>query len=270
MLPKGQGGMIWFEWDYQNQNRNWHHTSSAPAADNDDQQIKTSFFSGNLQYLFSDSWGVQVEVPFAHRYFKHLDETTGELESTAWTALGDVRLKGLYTGFFKDLSAGIDVGVKLPTGHYTHPGVDRDTQIGTGSTDLLFGGYYRTPISTDHNWTAFSQLAVDIPVVIKNDYRPGFEVSASLGVDYVGFAIGNVNFAPLAQVILSGRGSDSGANSAQPVATGYERVLLSLGLEIVTGPFMLYGDVEVPVWQDVRGNQLVAPALFKFIIGYSF
>jgi hypothetical protein len=32
----------------------------------------------------------------------------------------------------------------------------------------------------------------------------------------------------------------------------------------------LYGDVEVPIYQNANGNQIVAPVLFKFIVGYSF
>ena len=32
----------------------------------------------------------------------------------------------------------------------------------------------------------------------------------------------------------------------------------------------VYGDVEFPIYQNVNGNQLVAPVLFKFILGYNF
>ena len=41
----------------------------------------------------------------------------------------------MYTGFSKDMSKGLIFGVKLPTGDYTAANFDRDTQIGTGSTD---------------------------------------------------------------------------------------------------------------------------------------
>jgi hypothetical protein len=36
------------------------------------------------------------------------------------------------------------------------------------------------------------------------------------------------------------------------------------------GKTMLYADAEVPVYEDVRGNQLVAPALFKVVAAYRF
>lgn len=270
MLPRGQGGVAWFEWDFADQNRNWHGTSSAPASDNDDKQLKTNFFQLGVQYMLDNSWGVQVGVPFANRYFKSVDENSGNLVSTEWTAFGDARLKGLYTGFCDDLSLGVDLGVKLPTGDYQHEGADRDTQIGTGSTDLLVGGYYRTPLSMDQLWKAFFQAEGDVPVLFKDQYRPGLEVDASAGVSYGGFSIGRVGVVPVGQLLLSCRTSDSGANSADPVASGFERVLLSPGIEFVFHPFMFYADVEFPIWQNMRGNQLVAPALFKVILSCSF
>ena len=35
--------------------------------------------------------------------------------------------------------------------------VDRDTQIGTGSTDILLGGFYRGNITKDEKWDWFAQ-----------------------------------------------------------------------------------------------------------------
>jgi hypothetical protein len=73
----------------------------------------------------------------------------------------------------------------------------------------------------------------------------------------------------LLQLIGSTRWKDSGTN-ADPDNSGYNRLLLSPGVEVAFGSAKLYGDVEFPVWQQVNGNQLVAPALFKMIVSYSF
>ena len=59
MLPNGQGGMAWLQYDYQDQNRNWNGTSEAPAADNTDKEIETHFITAGLQYLFNDQWGAR-------------------------------------------------------------------------------------------------------------------------------------------------------------------------------------------------------------------
>jgi len=68
--------------------------------------------------MFNRSWGVQAEVPYAFRYFKTKDDA-GDIVSRNWSQLGDIRIRGIYTGFMADLSAGVTFGVKLPTGSHT-------------------------------------------------------------------------------------------------------------------------------------------------------
>ena len=45
MFPGGAGGMVFLQYDYQDQNRNWNGTSQAPAANNDDKEIETDFIT---------------------------------------------------------------------------------------------------------------------------------------------------------------------------------------------------------------------------------
>ena len=148
MFPPGQGGMAYLNYNYQDQNQNWRGTSSAPAANNDDKKIETHFVTLGLQYMFNRSWGAQVELPLANRTFDSA-ENAGSLN---WTGLGDIRLKAVYTGFSEDLSSGMTLGLKLPTGSYNHTealgDIDRDTQIGSGSTDILLGGFFRHALVT--------------------------------------------------------------------------------------------------------------------------
>ena len=128
MFPKGQGGMAWLQYDYQDQNRNWSGTGTAPAANNDDKKIETHFVTVGFQYMFNNKWGAKLEVPLDSRRFK-ADDGTGNIATHNWSQLGDVRIEGIYTGFFADLSAGVTFGLKLPTGSYTEDPdfVDRDT-----------------------------------------------------------------------------------------------------------------------------------------------
>ena len=46
--------------------------------------------------------------------------------------------------------------------------------------------------------------------------------------------------------------------------------MVSPGVEVSSGPWRLYGDLEVPIYQRFNGNQLAAPALFKLIVSHSF
>jgi len=270
MFPSGQGGMAFLEYDFQDQNRNWSGTSRAPADNNDDKEIETHFATLGLQYMFNGDWGVQAEVPYDARYFRTRDDA-GDIVSRHWSQLGDVRIEGIYTGFFPDLSAGITLGMKLPTGSFSHDSdvVDRDTQIGTGSTDILLGGFYRRSLGRSANWNWFAQLQLDVPTLIQAEYRPGVELDAAAGIYYRGFQFGPVGISPLAQVLFSERASDSGA-AADPDNTGYQRILLSPGIECRFHQFSLYADAEIPVYQHFTGNQLAAPVLLKAILSYAF
>ncbi len=264
MLPRGQGGMVWLEYDYQDQKQNRHATSPAPASDNQDTDIRTDFFEFGFEYFFDRKWGLEVEVPVDHRHFVSGGDTAD------WTAIGDARVHGLYTGFSEDQSLGVDFGFKLPTGNWTHPGPDRDTEIGTGSTDILLGGFYRRNLTADANWTFFTQVEADEPVITQAQYRPGFELDASAGIYYSGFHVHGVTISPIGQILASYRTPDTGANSADPIASGYERLLLSPGVEFDFHPFSVYADVELPVFTDYRGDQLAAASAFKLILSYHF
>jgi len=275
MLPEGPGGMISLDYDYQDQTRNWRGTSQAPAANNDDKEIRTHFVTADLQYMFDRSWGFEVEVPYWNRYFRTTGGASGhDIVALDWWALGDIRVKGIYTGFSPDLSTGLTFGFKLPTGDYTHndgfDDIDRDSEVGSGSTDILLGGFHRQNLTRDNKWTWFTQAELDLPVLTRDRYTPGTEVDAAAGIYYNGFSIRTVEIVPVAQVIGSERTSDTGANAAHPVASGYQRILLSPGIEFHMHPVSVYADAEFPVFENVRGNQLVAPVLFKVVMSYHF
>ena len=73
----------------------------------------------------------------------------------------------------------------------------------------------------------------------------------------------------MVQVELSNRERDGGA-AADPVNTGYTRVLVSPGVALSVATWKLYADVEIPVSQHINGNQLIAPAAVKLIASYNF
>jgi hypothetical protein len=269
MLPEGSGGMAYLNFAFQNQDKNWNGTSAASDANNDDKKIETQTYTAGLQYMFNRSWGGQIEIPVENRTFNSA-ENAGSLK---WTGLGDIRIKGIYTGFSDDLSSGVNFGVKLPTGSYNHTeamgDIDRDSQIGSGSTDLLLGAFHRGALNQQTTWNWFSQAQLDLPVLKQGDYRPGLEANVAAGIYYDGFSLGKVRISPVAQVIGSWRGRDNGA-AADPDNSGYQRILLSPGVEFDWHPVKLYADVELPVYQNMTGNQLVAPALFKVSLSYMF
>ena len=271
MFPNQTGGMVFVNYDFQDQNQNWSGTSTAPRSDNSDREIKTSFTDVGLQYLFNSSWGIQVEVPYDFRSFT-TKTGAGRLATVKWNQFGDVRIEGLYTGFSPDLSAGVNLGVKLPTGDFKFDPkiVDRDTQLGTGSTDILMGGFYRHHVNLRAKLFWFAQTELDLPVLTQEHYRPGLELDSAVGLYYTGWAVGHAKVSPVAQILVSERTSDGGGASAHPVASGFQRVLLSPGIEVDIHKLKFYADVEVPVYQNFTGNQIAAPLAVKATMAYEF
>ncbi|MGA7327236.1 MAG: hypothetical protein WBX25_22805 [Rhodomicrobium sp.] len=297
LLPKegDHGGAVYFEWDHSNQNTNWSGLSKASPANNGDKQIQTDWYVVGLQYMINRDWGFGVRIPTANRSFltdaafPEGPGDTPELERYHVSTVGDIELTGMYTGFSSDLSKGLIFGFKLPTGNWRAYGFDRDTQIGTGSTDLVLGGFWRGLITGDNAWQYFGQTKLVQPLLTHaeadptfgsgaGDYRPGTSIDTAIGITYNNwYHIGPLDkIAPLLQVIISHREPDSGA-AAHPGDTGYDRIFISPGFDITkvlndeeNKTFKLYGDIEIPVYQRVNGNQLVAPYLCKIVGAFTF
>jgi hypothetical protein len=271
MVAGAHGGVVSLEYDFMDQNRNWSGASKAPAADNADKQIRTHFITAGAQYMFNHDWGMMLQVPVWSRTFRTSDGGSG-VDSFHDTSVGDVRLEAVYTGLSPDMSTGLILGLSLPTGDWKHAGFDRDTQIGTGSTNILAGGYHLGALGgASSRWGYFVRGLYDAPVASQGGYRPGQEFDAAAGVTWRAgsFAGGKVRVTPLLEVLASIRGRDHGPE-ADPDMTGYERVMLAPGVEFDTGAWRLYGDIEVPVHQRVNGDQLVAPVLFKVAVSRRF
>jgi hypothetical protein len=115
----------------------------------------------------------------------------------------------------------------------------------------------------------YAQGEADLRVLTQGDYRPGFEFDGAAGINYRGFKVGRANIAPLAQLLVSERTADFGAD-ANSANSGYTRLLVSPGIEVHIHPLRIYADVEVPVIQRFNGNQLAAPYLFKLNVSYMF
>jgi hypothetical protein len=267
MMPTDTGGTIWLEWDYMDQNINWSGTRRSDPANNSDKEIVSNFFVAGGQYMFSRSWGAEVEIPYTTRTFNTTDDSGNPL-SFNHAAPGDVRVKGIYAGFSDDMSTGLTYGFKLPSGDRSFSGFDRDTSLGTGSTDTLLGGYHTGVLTPDGKFNWFVNGQWDHAVTAVDHYRPGDEWDAALGSYYnAGSVVGNDKIAPLLQLLGSYRLHDTGVN-ADTQDSGYRRLLISPGVEYDVEAIRLYADVELPVYQNV--NQLTAPVLTKFVVAYSF
>ena len=290
------GGRVFFEFWSGDQTENWVGSSRAPAALNSDKQINTQWYNVGFSYNFNRDWGVMVRIPVVNRT---LTTDTGDYAGIVpfnTKDIGDIEIMGMYTGFFKDMSTGVIFGVKLPSGTFTAPGLDRDTQIGSGSTDLLLGAFHRGLLTGDNVWQYFSQIMLRQPFLyqatadpqgffdgnsgVVQTYYPGRQIDAAAGIVYNNLyhVLGLDKITPLAQVIVSHRDVDSGTGS-DPYNSGFDRVMLSPGVEFTkvvdeanNRVVKLYADVEVPVYYRANATEnagteglLVAPYLVKVV-----
>lgn len=303
-LPQEQdhGGRVFFEYWSADQTQNYIGSSKAPGALNSDKEIKTQWYNVGFNYSFNRDWGVMARVPIVNRTLT-TDTGPGFAGVIPFSTqdIGDVEIMGMYTGFFKDMSTGVIFGLKLPTGTYTAPGLDRDTQIGSGSTDLLLGGFHRGLLTGDNAWQYFSQVMWRQPFLYKSaadpqgffdgnagvvqSYYPGAQIDGAVGIVYNNLyhVLMLDKVTPLAQVIISHRNADSGSGS-DPYNSGFDRVMLSPGVELTkvvdeanNRVVKLYADVEVPVYYRANAannagtdGQLVAPYQVKVVASYNF
>ncbi len=267
-LPARPGGMVALEYDFINQNRDWNGASRGSDGNNGDKILRTHFVTAEAQYMVSRQWGFSGEVPVWNRYFLTSDNN-GNLVSYNHTALGDIRLRAIYTGISDDMSSGLTFGTKLPTGDYTSPGYDRDSEIGTGSTDLLVGAFHRGAVSDDQDWQWFVNAVWDQPVLMAAQYRPGAEFNGLAGASYGGLKFSGMTLTPLAQLVESIRMRDSGTFASAP-ASGYARLLGVPGLVLDASKLRFTASVGLPIAQFFNGDQLVAGEYFKFSVGCGF
>ncbi len=280
---------VWLRYSYMDQNQNWEGDGKAAAADNTDKKIETSFYFIGGQYRANADWKVTAELPIFNRTYVTTDDGSvfgkaGALYTAHDQALGDLQLTATYTGLAQ---SGLTFGFKLPTGDWRGPigpdggaEFDRDTLPGTGSTDLILGGYHAGTFGDLPKWSYFLQGRYEFAALIHDGYRPGNEFDGSAGVSYFLGNFGAVQgVSPMLQLVESYRQRDSGW-AADPLNSGYERLLLAPALGMRIDRVRLYGQVSVPIYQnsnhasavDIEGTdgQLVAPALFSIQASYDF
>ena len=300
------GGRVFFEFWSGDQYQNYIGTSHVASAYNTDKEINTQWYNVGFQYMFNRQWGVMVRIPTVNRTLTTETDASfpGEIQSFNSKDIGDIEIMGMYTGFFQDMSTGVIFGVKLPSGTYSAPGIDRDTQIGSGSTDLMLGAFHRGLLTGDNAWQYFGQIMWRQPFLYQDaadpqgffdgnagvvqSYHPGMQVDGAAGIVYNNWyhVLGLDKITPLAQVIISHRDADSGTG-ADPFNSGFDRVMLSPGIEFTkvldeanNRVLKTYFDIEFPVYYRANSannagtpyseGQLVAPYLIKLVTSYNF
>lgn len=268
-LPTASGMAVNLQTTLLDQDQAMQGSSKIPLSRSPDKRIRTTFYNLNVQYQINRSWGIMAMLPYWSRSFDtdaNFGATPAQVVNSKVDTLSDVRIEGIYSGFSEDMSTGLIFGLKLPTGTHTAAGFDRDTQPGSGSTDLLLGGYQWGNLAPDWSW--FAQGIYRSAFATRDGYRPGDSLQVVGGIHYDGLRFKD-HFAPMLQVHYTDRQSDSGIN-ANPANSGLDTVFVTPGILLDLGRhWMANANLYLPVYQHVTGIQLVPRQVFSFGVTYN-
>lgn len=288
-------------YDYVNQNQQRYGSDAASSAKISElwlagQEIEDYTVTRTTTAAFNyttDTWGVNAYLPFVQRTHGTFGDNGASASSSpdyssysssSDNSIGDIRIIGRYSGLSADKTAGIIAGIKLPTGSTdanfnsgaaASTPLDPSLQIGTGSTDLILGGFLTGTIE-EYGW--FAQGTVQHAVATKSfagdDYRPGDAYLLNTGIRHAKFG---AKFTPMLQLNYIHRQPDTGAAATPPDAltggdaTGGTHVYLAPGALIrVDGGTSVYGFIQLPVYQYVNSLQLSPRYTVTLGISHSF
>lgn len=210
-------------------------------------------------------FGVTVSAAAGQREHFHIHNHHGAKIEDRWDikALSDVRVVGRYKlalalDPLRPANAGVTFGLKLPTGKFDETNshgdkAERSLQPGTGTTDLIVGGYYHRKLVEDGaSW--FAQAQYQHALNERDGFRPGSQLGIDLGLRQ-GFHNGIGLMGQLNYVL---KRSDSGSE-AEPASSGGRYVYASPGVSVALPANMqLYAFYQVPVYRNLKGVQLSA------------
>jgi hypothetical protein len=218
-----------------------------------------------VDYAFNADWGISATLPLIDRDHTHIHNHRGAqlVESWSFREVGDARVLGRRQWRSESPAAerldsyGVNLGLKLPTGKRDLSNGDgaiaeRSLQPGSGTTDLLVGGFFSRTLGSGSSW--FADALVQSPLDMRDDYEPGARASVDLGYRReFGAAL-----AGMLQLNLLFKDRDKGSQ-AEPANTGGTFLYASPGVGYLVGKSVqVYGFVQLPLYQYVNGVQLVA------------
>ena len=282
------GWRLSFEYDYLHQDelRSGTHSIAGVRAGNElEHDTLNRYLTLGLDYSPSPDWGIKLFAPYVirtHSTYGDYDssEPLPQLSTSRSSSFGDIRFIGSYQGLLPTHNLGVQLGVKLPTGHYgtavdfksgrnTGLPLDASLQPGTGSTDVIVGAYYFQAISQNFDLFLNGQYQSAVAHHLDqsgSDYRPGNSTTLSFGLRYER----NPRWVPQVQMNLLHKSPDQGA-LADIQDTAGNVAYLSPGLTAQVLPAMhVYGFAQLPVYSNLYGDQLFPRWTASVGVSYAF
>jgi len=276
-LVAGSGWRADFRFDYfdQDQLRSGSDKVSRNNVSSADQEVQQYTINRNynlaLDYSPNKNWGIGIQLPWSDRSHATLAEGDSDISTSHDNGIGDLRVLGRFGGFNDEHNIGLQFGLKFATGKFndtfasgpqTGEIVDRGLQLGTGTTDLLFGIYGFGALTPD--WGYFAQALVQQPLNSREDFKPSAGVNLNLGLRYMA----SPTFVPQLQINARVEKREVGAN-ADVNNSGTSLVYLSPGVTWnINRRFSAFASVQVPLYQRVNGLQIEARQLGSIGLHY--
>jgi hypothetical protein len=283
------GFRLTFEFDYIDQNELRRGTSTATPAQVVNQPSDPSSNGGEIEkqtinryatlglnYAPNSSWNFNLLVPYVIRShttygnqeqpYSTAETAPDQVSGARFSDLGDLKLIASWQGLLPTHNLGLQLGVKLPTGHYgtainfnSGPNagtpLDASLQPGTGSTDVILGAYYYQAVSQDFDAFVNGQFQSAVSHKLDepgNDFRPGNLEELSFGLRYEA----HPQWVPQLQINLTHKSPDQGALADLPDTAGTV-AYVSPGVTVhVAGGLHVFAFAQVPVYSNLDGYQV--------------
>jgi hypothetical protein len=242
---------------------------------------KNQFVTATIDYTFDEAFGIALQLPYLMRTHKHTiaDPVAPFVESFSASALGDIKAVGRYRFALNDRSSiGFKAGLKLATGKKNIandqgviPG-EVSLQPSNGSTDLIVGGFWQAGAPSDA-LSYFAQGMLQTSLNHLADYKPGNQINLDAGARY---ALGK-SVSALLQLNYQVNAKDEGLNLPADASgisgssTGGKFLYLTPGVSVVVAPSTnVYGLIQIPLSQNVNGEQLTTSSSFTLGINHRY
>ena len=229
-------------------------------------------------------WNLTATVPYINRTHTTYGAATPDaltddnLSGAHSNGLGDIKLIGAWQGILPTHNLGVQFGIKLPTGRYGGQNVVTGVQVGhapiyfqngpgaggpldtslnpgTGSYDLIFGGYYYRAVSQNFDAFVNTQLQTTVAHALdqpNQDFRPGNTENLSFGLRYER----DPRWVPQLQVNVTHKSPDQGI-LADNTDTAGTVVYASPGITLAALSGMhVFTFVQRPVFSRLNGFQV--------------
>lgn len=232
-------------------------------------------YVATFDYTINSEWAVVATAPLVDRSHSHIHNHGGGqiLEEWNFRELGDMQVLGRRQWMTENTATqtlsfyGINFGLKLPTGAFDvrNDGgalAERSLQPGSGTTDLLLGGFF-SHVMPASNMSWFVQGLAQVPTGYREHYRPGKRFTIDAGIRYELTDSAGL----MLQVNALHRTRDRG-REAEPEDTGGNFLYVSPGVSYAIAPkTQVYAFFQKPVYQYVNGVQITAD--WSVLVGLS-